>query len=302
MGHHHGHHHATGQENKKNLVIAMIIIGSWMFIQFLGGLWTGSLALLADAVHMFNDFSNLFISLLAIILAAKAATHKRTFGNHRYEVLSSLFNSVALLVIAAFVIREAIGRLMSPQEVMGGAMMLIAFIGLLANIGAMFALMRGDVKDNLNMRGAYLHVLSDTLGSVAAIIAGIIIYFTSWYMADPILSIIIALMIAFSGFRLLKDTVHVLLEGTPASINVVEVENDLLAIEGVTNVHDLHIWTITSGINSLTAHLVIDPSYSEEHHEILLQANHYIREKLHIEHSTIQIEKEDLREWEHPSI
>ncbi|MFA9455204.1 cation diffusion facilitator family transporter [Halalkalibacter sp. AB-rgal2] len=300
MGQH--HHHHTGQVNKRNLMIAMVIIGSWMFIQFIGGLWTGSLALLADAVHMFNDFSNLLISLVAIILASKAATRKRTFGNHRFEILAALLNSVALLIISVFIIREAIDRFMSPQEVMGGAMIFIAFIGLIANIGAMFALMRGDVKDNLNMRGAYLHVLSDTLGSVAAIVAGIIIYFTGWFVADPILSIIIAIMISFTAFSLLKETIHILLEGTPKNIHLQEVENALLQVEGVINIHDLHVWTITSGINSLTAHLIIEPSYSEKHHDILLQANHYIRTKLHIEHSTIQIEKEDLRVQEHSMI
>ncbi|MEC2072441.1 cation diffusion facilitator family transporter [Alkalihalophilus marmarensis] len=296
------HHHHTGQKNKKNLIIAMVMIGSWMVIQFIGGLWTGSLALLADAVHMLNDFSNLLISLVAIILAAKAVTRKRTYGNHRYEVLAALFNSVALLVISVFIFREAIVRLMSPQEIIAGGMIFIAFIGLIANIGAMFALMRGDVKDNLNMRGAYLHVLSDTLGSVAAILAGTIIYFTGWYIADPILSIIIAIMIALTAFSLLKDTVHVLLEGTPKNINLEEVENALMSIEGVTNIHDLHVWTITSGINSLTVHLIIEPSYSENHHKILLQANEYIRTKLHIDHSTVQIEKEDLREYEHQSV
>lgn len=303
MSHHHGHNHsATGQANRKNLVIAMVIIGSWMFIQFFGALWTGSLALLADAAHMFNDFFNLFISLIAIMLAAKAATKKRTFGNHRYEVLSSLFNSVALLVIAGFIIREAIDRFFNPQTVMGGEMMIIAVIGLIANLGAMYVLMRGEIKENLNMRGAYLHVLGDTLGSVAAIVAGVIIYLFGWYIADPILSIVIALMISFSAFHLLKDTVHVLLEGTPVTININEIETSLLNIEGVINVHDLHVWTITSGINSLTCHLIIEPSYSEYHHEILLEANLWIRDNLHIEHSTIQIEKEDLREIEHPHV
>ncbi|KMK76271.1 cation diffusion facilitator family transporter [Alkalihalobacillus pseudalcaliphilus] len=300
MGHHH-HHHSTGQANKKNLIIAMIIIGSWMFIQFLGGLWTGSLALLADAVHMFNDFSNLFISLIAIILAAKAATKRRTFGNHRYEVLSSLLNSLALLAIVFFVVKEAIDRIISPQDVMGGAMMIIAIIGLIANIGAMFALTRGDVKNNLNMRGAYLHVLSDTLGSVAAIIAALIIYFTGWNIADPILSILISFMIAFSAFRLLKDTVHVLLEGTPDHIDIEQVKQDLLQMKGVENVHDLHIWTITSGINSLTVHLIVNPQYISQQ-DALIQANQYVRETLDIKHSTIQIETDDMREFEHPNI
>ncbi|MCM3715464.1 cation diffusion facilitator family transporter [Alkalihalobacillus oceani] len=301
MSHHHNYQ-ATGQANKKNLILAMVIIGSWMFVQFIGGLWTGSLALLADAVHMLNDFSNLLISLIAIILAAKAATNKRTFGNHRYEILSSLFNSIALLVIAVFIIREAIARLMNPQEVMGGEMMVFAIIGLIANLAAMYVLMRGDVKENLNMRGAYLHVLGDTLGSVAAITAAIIIYFFNWYIADPILSIVIALMISFSAVRLLKDTVHVLLEGTPVHINIKDIEESLLNIEGVINVHDLHVWTITSGINSLTCHLIIKPSYSNCHHEILLEANQLIRDKLHIDHSTIQIEKEDMRKIEHPDV
>ncbi|AIC96471.1 MULTISPECIES: cation diffusion facilitator family transporter [Shouchella] len=294
MGHHHGHshHHSTGQANKRNLLFAMLIIGSWMFIQFIGGLWTGSLALLADAVHMFNDFANLFISFLAITLAAKAATKTRTFGNHRYEVLSSLLNSVMLLVIAFFIVREAIGRFIEPEAVMGGGMIILAFIGLLANLGAMYVLMRGDVKNNLNMRGAYLHVLSDTLGSVAAVIAGIIILTTGWYLADPILSILIAFMIALSAIRLLKDTIHVLMEGTPSHIDIDEVNAELRSIDGVKRVHDLHIWTITSGMDRLSAHVIIDADRKIDSQDVLMHANDYFRKKLHIENTTIQIERE----------
>ncbi|MED4127805.1 cation diffusion facilitator family transporter [Shouchella miscanthi] len=295
MGHHHhghSHHHSTGQANKRNLLFAMLIIGSWMFIQFIGGLWTGSLALLADAVHMFNDFANLFISFLAITLAAKAATKTRTFGNHRYEVLSSLLNSVMLLVIAFFIVREAIGRFIEPEEVMGSGMIVLAFIGLLANLGAMYVLMRGDVKNNLNMRGAYLHVLSDTLGSVAAVLAGVIILTTGWYLADPILSIVIALMIALSAIRLLKDTLHVLMEGTPKYIDIDEVNAKILAIDGVKHVHDLHVWTITSGIDRLSAHVVIDADKKIDAQDVLMRANDYFRHTLHIENTTIQIERE----------
>lgn len=293
MGHHHGHnhhHHSTGQANKKNLVFAMIIIGSWMFIQFIGGLWTGSLALLADAVHMFNDFANLFISFLAITLAARAATKTRTFGNHRYEVLSSLLNSVMLLVIAFFIIREAIGRFVEPQEVMGGGMIVLAFIGLLANLGAMFVLMRGDVKDNLNMRGAYLHVLSDTLGSIAAVLAGVIILLTGWYTADPLLSILIAVMISISAVRLLKDTLHVLMEGTPQRIEIDDVRAKLSAISGVKDVHNLHIWTITSGMDCLTAHIVIKSNSEVTYQQVLQEANEYVHHHLQIEHTTIQVQ------------
>jgi cobalt-zinc-cadmium efflux system protein len=171
-GHIHGHchshsHGATGEANRKNLIIALIIIGSWMFVELIGGLWTRSLALLADAAHMFSDFFNLLISLIAIMLAAKATTKTRTFGNHRYEILAALFNSVALLVLSVFIIVEAWKRMMQPQEVLGGTMMIIAAVGLVANLGAMFVLMRGEVKENLNMRGAFLHVLGDALGSVA---------------------------------------------------------------------------------------------------------------------------------------
>ncbi|WDF05267.1 MULTISPECIES: cation diffusion facilitator family transporter [Shouchella] len=295
MGHHHhghSHHHSTGQANKRNLLFAMLIIGSWMFIQFIGGLWTGSLALLADAVHMFNDFANLFISFLAITLAAKAATKTRTFGNHRYEVLSSLLNSVMLLVIAFFIVREAIGRFIEPEEVMGSGMIVLAFIGLLANLGAMYVLMRGDVKNNLNMRGAYLHVLSDTLGSVAAVLAGVIILTTGWYLADPILSIVIALMIALSAIRLLKDTLHVLMEGTPKYIDIDEVNAKILAIDGVKRVHDLHVWTITSGMDRLSAHVVIDADKKIDAQDVLMRANDYFQHTLHIENTTIQIERE----------
>lgn len=284
------HHHSTGQANKKNLTLAMILIGSWMFIQFAGGLWTGSLALLADAVHMLNDFGNLFISLLAIILAAKAATATRTFGNHRFEVLSSLLNGVMLLVIAFFIIREAIERFIEPQEVMGGWMLVLALIGLLVNIGAMFVLSRGDVKNNLNMRGAYLHVLGDTLGSVAAVMAGLIIILTGWYTADPLLSIIISILISISAIRLLKEVLHVLMEGAPAHIETEKVRDKLASIPGVKQVDDLRIWTITSGKDSVTTHLRIANTDSESYQTILQKAYTYLHNELNIEYVTVQLD------------
>ncbi|CAM3815911.1 cation diffusion facilitator family transporter [Alkalicoccus chagannorensis] len=285
-------HHFSIEANKRNLKAAMILIGSWMVIQFFGALWTGSLALLADAFHMVNDFANLLLSLVAIVLAGRAATWTRTFGSQRYEILAALVNSAALLVIAVLVMREALLRLASPEEVMGGTMMIFAFIGLLINLGAMYVLMRGDVKHSLNMRGAYLHVLSDTLGSVAAVTGGLIIYLTGWYTADPLLSVLIALLIGWTGFRLLQESVHVLLEGTPPHIDLQEVEQQLLAIEGVINVHAIHAWTINSGSDSFTAHLVLEAAHRRSRDEVRMEAEHYLRETMRFTHCTIQLEEE----------
>ncbi|MFS0788697.1 cation diffusion facilitator family transporter [Shouchella sp. 1P09AA] len=289
------HQDASNHTNKKNLIIAMIIIGSWMFIQLIGGLWTGSLALLADAVHMLNDFANLGISLIALIIARKAASKHRTFGNYRYEILSSVLNSLALLVISFFILKEAIARITDPQPVLGGYMIIIAFIGLIANLAAIYVLVKSDVKGNLNMRGAYLHVLSDTLGSVVAVGAGIIILLTGWYLADPILSILIAILILISAIRLLKDTLHVLMEAVPREINIDEVKLRLKDFNEVIDVDNLHIWSLTSGINGMNVQLFVSKQVTiYKQINLKQEVRQYVRENLNVTFLTIEIEFVDL--------
>ncbi|MFF2909379.1 cation diffusion facilitator family transporter [Paenibacillus sp. NPDC057934] len=292
---HHGHSHAPN--NKKGLLIALIITSGIMFVEFFGGLFTHSLALLSDAGHMLSDIASLALSLVAMIFAAKPASSKNTYGFYRFEVMAALFNGVMLFVIAGLVIREAWQRLFEPTVVASGSMIIIAAIGLLANLVSAWILIRkGDVKDNLNVRSAYLHVIGDALGSVGAIVAGVIMQLFSWYAADPIISVLVALLILKSAWGVLKHSFHILMEGTPAALNSDQVRQTLLQISGVANVHDLHIWTITSGLNALSCHLRIEEDRNPQ--EILQQAVTLIEDKYNISHTTIQIETSPFQHGE----
>lgn len=307
MGHHHhhhghGHHHhhhahdhchdhfdSQREGNKKGLLIALLVTTGIMFAEFFGGLITNSLALLSDAGHMLSDASSLLLSLVALWIASRPATPKKTFGFFRFEVLAALFNGVTLFVIAGFIVWEAFERFIEPPTVASGTMILIACIGLGANLISAWSLLRnGDVKDNVNVRSAYLHVLGDALGSVGAIIAGIVMLLFGWYIADPIISVIVALLILRSAWGVISHSLHILMEGTPSSVNQEDVKKALESIHGVIDVHDLHIWTITSGLHSLTCHLLVK---EEQHSQTILQeAIRTLSSQFHIDHSTIQIE------------
>lgn len=285
----HGHQHFDPSGNKKGLLIALIITVGIMFLEFFGGLITNSLALLSDSGHMLNDASSLALSLVAVWFATKPASPNKTYGFHRFEILAALLNGVTLFVVAGFIIVEAYGRFFEPPTVASGSMMLIASIGLLANVASAWSLMRkGDVKNNINLRSAYLHVLGDALGSVGAIIAGLIMMIFGWYVADPIISVLVALLILRGAWGIIKHTVHVLMEGTPITINPAEVKEILESIEGVKNVHDLHIWTITSGLDSLSCHILIEEEADDQ--RILQQAIRLIADHFKIQHTTIQVE------------
>lgn len=297
-GHDHHHHHDHIREgNKKGLTIALSITLGIMFLEFFGGLITNSLALLSDAGHMLSDASSLAFSLFAMWFATRPASPNKTYGYYRFEILAALANGVTLFIIAGFIVYEAYERFFQPPTVSSGTMILIAVIGLLANLLSAWALMKkGDVKDNVNLRSAYLHVLGDALGSVGAIVAGFIMYFYSWYVADPIISVVVAMLILKSAWGVIKQTIHILMEGTPITINLQEVKQELQSIQGVIEVHDLHIWTITSGLDSLTCHILIEDDEDEQ--KILQQAINKIKEKYKIEHTTIQIEKSKLQHSE----
>ncbi|CAM4104911.1 cation diffusion facilitator family transporter [Paenibacillus alkaliterrae] len=294
---HHGHHHHHGPNNKAGLLIALIITTGIMFLEFVGGLMTNSLALLSDSGHMLSDAAALALSLVAMWIAVRPASSIRTYGFHRFEILAALLNGVTLFVIAAFIIVEAAKRFMEPPTVASGTMIIIALIGLFANLAsAWFLIRKADVKDNLNVRSAYLHVLGDALGSVGAIIAGILMSLFSWYIADPIISVVVALLILKSAWGIIKSTVHILMEGTPPSVDAEQVKTVLLRIEGVKDVHDLHIWTITSGLDSLSCHLIVEDRADCQ--AVLQEAIRQISTDFHIEHSTIQIEKSELKHAE----
>ncbi|QKG85522.1 cation transporter [Kroppenstedtia pulmonis] len=294
--HHHGHDHHdhTREGNKKGLVIALVITAGIMLLEFFGGLLTNSLALLSDSGHMLSDASSLALSLVAIWFAARPPSPKKTYGFYRFEILAAFFNGVTLFFIAGFIVYEAYGRFFDPPAVSSGSMMLIALIGLAANLLSAWALIRkGDIKDNVNLRSAYLHVIGDALGSVGAIIAGIVMYFFDWYAADPVISVVVALLILKSAWGVLKHTVHILMEGTPLMIDPQEVQKALEDIDGVINVHDLHIWTITSGLDSLSCHLLIEDHKDEQW--VLQKAIDKIEASFKILHTTIQVEKSDLQ-------
>lgn len=293
-GHHHGDHHSARSGNKKGILIALLITASIAVLEFFGGLITNSLALLSDSGHMLSDASSLVLSLIAIWFAARPASSRRSFGYYRTEILAALLNGITLFIIAAFIIREAYGRFFDPPTVSTGPMMLIAFIGLAANLASAWALLKkGDVKGNINYRSAYLHVLGDALGSVGAILGGIVMWAFGWYIFDPIISVLVALLILKGAWGVIAQSLHVLMEGVPASIDQNKVKEDLERIMGVQEVHDLHIWSITSGMDSLSCHLVIGEQ--EDQQRILQEALSMLEEQYRITHATVQIETPLIR-------
>lgn len=299
-GHHHGHshdHHAARSGGKKGLLIALVITGSIAVLEFIGGLVTNSLALLSDSGHMLSDASSLVLSLFALWFASRAANSRKTYGYYRTEILVALLNGVTLFVIAAIIIWEAYGRLMEPPVVSSGTMIIIASIGLLANLASAWALLRkGDVKGNINMRSAYLHVLGDALGSIGAILGGIVMIVFEWYIFDPIVSVVVALLILKGAWGVITQSVHVLMEGTPYGVDMEEIKSQLEKISGVMEVHDLHVWSITSGMNALSCHLVTGEEPGQQ--RILQEAIEILEVKFNIGHTTIQIETPQIRHQE----
>lgn len=288
--HSHEHSHDHGRNsNRKGLTIALIVTAGIMVLEFFGGLFTNSLALLSDSGHMLSDTAALALSLLAMWFATRPSSPRKTYGYYRFEILAALFNGVALFVIAGVIGWEAYLRILDPPKVASSSMILISVIGLFANLLSAWVLMRNsDVKENVNVRSAYLHVLGDALGSVGAIIAGILIQVFAWYVADPIISILVVVLILKSAWGVVSHSFHILMEGTPVTVDQKKVEEVLLAIPEVQNVHDLHIWTITSGFDSLSCHLLIKEG--AESQSILREAIQKIKEQFHIQHTTIQIE------------
>lgn len=285
----HSHHDEQRKGNQKGLAIAAAITSVILVAEFIGGIVTNSLALLSDSGHMLSDVTSLLFSLFAIWLSAKPSSLSRTFGYHRFEIIAALFNGITLVVIAVLILTEAYKRLLEPQTVASGMMMAIAFIGLIANVLSAVALLRqGDVKDNLNMRSAYLHVIGDALGSVGAIVAGLLMHYYQWYIADPIISAVVALVILRGAVRVIKQSLHILMEGTPASVDPVRIKESLERIDGVCDIHDLHIWTITSGIHSFACHLSVEPCANCQ--SVLDTATSVIKNDYKFEISTIQTE------------
>ena len=303
QGHGHSHGlegHSTGTgKHRKKLVIVLCITFTIFFVQVIGAFIANSLALLADAGHMLTDALGVTIALIASLLAALPATSKRTFGLMRVEVLAALANGIILGVICVVIVIEGIRRFGSEVEVAAGPMLIAAIIGAVANLVSLLILQSGQ-KESLNVRGAYLEVLGDLLGSVAVIVAAIIILFTGWYIVDQFASFAIALLIAPRAYSLLKDVVRVLLEATPKDVDLDQTRDHLLSVRGVTDVHDLHAWTITSGVNALSAHVVIDETAEQrDYHDILDELHACLGEHFDTDHCTLQLEPSKHAHHEH---
>ncbi|WNB91518.1 cation diffusion facilitator family transporter [Bacillus sp. NEB1478] len=289
--HSHGHHH-HGSNNKAALKWSFFLIAVFMIVEVVGGLLTNSLALLSDAGHMLSDAAALGLSFLALTYGQRKATHSKTFGYKRFEILAAFLNGLTLLIISLYIFWEAYQRLMNPPEVVSKGMLIISFIGLAVNIAAAYILMKGDKDENLNVRSAFLHVLGDMLGSVGAIIAALLIMFLGWSIADPIASIIVAILIIISAFRVTKESFHILMEGSPLNIDVAKVREALMGLPEVKDVHDLHVWSITSDFPALSCHIVKESDTNYQ--TVLKAANKLLHDQFHIEHTTIQIDEAEI--------
>ena len=284
-----GHNHSHGA-NKKALTISFIITTAYMIIEAVGGFLTNSLALLSDAGHMLSDAVSLGVGVAAFKMGEKAADPGKTYGYKRFEILASLFNGATLVLISLYIFYEAYHRFASPPEVASVGMLSIAVVGLIVNLVVAWILMRGDTKENLNLRAAFLHVLGDMLGSVGAIIAALLIMFFNWGWADPLASVIVAVLVLVSGWRVTKDAIHVLMEGTPKNVNIEEVIETIEKVPGVQHIHDLHVWSITSDQHALSCHAVVNDNFTIKESQALQEK---IQEKLNekgIGHVTIQME------------
>jgi cobalt-zinc-cadmium efflux system protein len=259
----------------------------------LGGWWTGSLALLADAGHMLADVAALALALLAMWFSARPATPSKTYGYYRLEILAALINGAALVLISLIIFYEAYQRWANPPAVSSVLMMFVAAGGLVINLVCAW-LLHGDHEVDLNMRGAWLHIMGDALGSLGAIAAGLLMTLYKWYAADPLFSIVISLLIIFSSWRLIRESINVLLEGTPAHINLAAVEEAILRTSGVEDVHDLHVWTITSGREALSAHVIHGETISQP--ELLKELRTKLHDRFGVDHLTIQMETPDFED------
>lgn len=285
----HNHDHTHGA-NKKALTISLILIASFMIVEVIGGIMTNSLALLSDAGHMFSDAISLAVALLAFKMGEKSADKDKTFGYRRFEILAAVFNGVTLIVIAVIIIIEAISRIINPHEIASAGMLFIAILGLIINIIVAKILMGGDTHDNLNMKGAFLHVIGDMLGSVAAIIAALSIMFFGWGFMDPLASIIVALLITVSGFRITKQGLHVLMEGVPDNVDLETIKSKIKSIEEVEDVHHLHVWSISSGLNALSTHIVVNGEMNIHESQGMIHNIESMLKDEHISHVTVQVE------------
>ena len=284
-----GHAQSAAGRNKRSLRIVFGLTLTYLVVEVVGGLWTGSLALLADAGHMLTDVAGVGLALLAIGFAERPASPERTYGYYRVEILAALTNAVALIGISLYILYEAYGRFRNPPEVESEAMLGVAAVGLAVNLAGMYVLRSGS-EESLNMKGAYFEVLSDLLTSVGVIVAGLVMLTTGWYYADPLISAGIGLFILPRTWMLLRDAVGVLLEGTPSDVNLAELRRAVEGVEGVAGAHDLHVWSLTSGVNAMSVHVVRAGGAS--HDDVLARVRRRVTADFKVAHATVQVESE----------
>lgn len=282
--------HEYRRVSKNRLVLAMVITGSVMVVEVLGSLITGSLALGSDAGHMFTHLFALAISFAAVIIACKEPCHHRTYGFYRAEILAALFNSIFLFAMTAYIFLQGIERLRNPQPVIGLEMLIVALFGLVAN-GLSILILKGSVKTDLNIKGAFLHMFADTVSSVAIIMGAIAVSLTNWYIIDPLMAIGISILILAWAWGLFKDSVNILLETAPKGMNIDEISYELTkAFPEIEEITDMHVWEITSNMYSFTAHIRINAGDYRQTKEVLDKINELLDQKYSIEHTTIQFE------------
>ncbi len=295
------HSHTTaisaGGRHRRPLIIAFALTAGYMIVEFVVGFAVNSLALVSDAAHMGTDVLGLGMALAAITLASRRTTSQRTYGFYRFEVLAALTNGILLFAVAGYVLFEAIQRFSNPPTIPGLPLLVVAGIGLVINLIS-FRLLTAGSKESLNLKGAYLEVLGDVLGSVGVIVAAIILFTTGWSYADPIIGVGIGLFILPRTWKLTRQALRILMEVAPPDLNIDKIAAEIAELPGVATVHDLHIWTITSGMESASGHVVVetDAGYSD----VLDSVVRLLREKYHVSHATIQCEPADFDEVENP--
>jgi cobalt-zinc-cadmium efflux system protein len=277
----------AGSRHRKRLTLALVLAAVYMVAEVVGSILSNSLALLADAGHMLTDVAALGLSLFAIWVAQRPPTPKRTYGYRRMEILAALVNGATLIAMAVLIFAEAYRRWSNPPNVKGGLMLAVACGGLAVNLASLWIL-RGGREESLNVRGAWLHVLTDTLGSAQAIAAGVLISGFGWNWADPLASVLIGMLVIVSSWGLVREALAVLMEGVPEHVKLDDVAEVMARVPGVKAVHDLHVWTITSGFVALSAHVVVEPECPED---VLWRVRDAIHQRFGIEHSTIQVER-----------
>ena len=289
-GHAHDHAAELREASRKSLIIALVLIGGFMIVEVLGGIFSGSLALLADAGHMLTDAASIALALVAVWIAGRPESIERTFGYQRTEVLAAAFNALSLWIIAGWIVWEAVERFSNHHEIHidGGLMLIVGVIGLLVNVAAAFVLHSGS-KHSLNVDGAFKHVMADLMGSVGVVISGVVVILTDWVLIDPILSVGIALLIVVSSWRLVLRSVNVLLGGVPEHLDLYALCAEIEDVPGVTLIHDVHVFTVTSNFDLMTAHILVDPSFRGYEDEMQRQLRRIAVDQYNLHHVTFQL-------------